>query len=125
MQQLLLHDQLERFFNGRFQQTRDADAGEPDGGSGAIRKVTLHGQTFFEQIVCANEQHIRYRIIGKGPVSNHQGDIMLRAQEDETVVDYSIVCRAPWWQPKFIVKAIITRDIEKGLHKLARFCDEC
>lgn len=125
MKLLLAHDQLEQFFSGKFVQTKSAGHGEPQGGYGAIRKVTLHGQTFFEQIVFANQEHIRYRIIGEGPVSNHQGDIMLLSQGDDTLIEYSIVCQAPWWQPQFIVKAIISHDIRQGLNKLARYCNEC
>jgi len=125
MQLLLEHDRLDRFFDGQFKQTKTQESGQPAGGGGAIRQVTIHRQTFFEQIISADEQHICYRIIGQGPVSNHQGDIVLLEQDGHTLLDYSIVCRAPWWQPKSLVKAIITRDIKRALSRLARHYDEC
>ena len=125
MKLLLDHDHLARFFDGKFKQTTPQQHGEPAGGQGSIREVTVHGQTFFEQIISANEQHICYRIIGKGPVSNHQGDILLFDNSDNTKIDYTIVCEPPWWQPNMLVKAIITRDIRLALKRLARHCDEC
>jgi len=121
---LLAHDQLGRFFDGRFCQTVPARAGESIGGAGAIRQVTLHGQTFLEQIISADAQHICYQIIGKGPVSEHQGVIMFNRCDEGTLIDYTISCRAPWWQPSWLVNMIITRDISRGLAKLARYCDE-
>lgn len=121
---LLEHDKLNRFFNADFKQTKAENKQQPSGGAGTIRQVSLHGQTFFEQIISATTQHICYRIIGKGPVYKHQGDILLSENIGGTTIDYTIVCQAPWWQPNIIVQAIITRDIKQALAKLARYCDE-
>jgi len=121
---LLHHQQLGRFFNAKFSQTRDALPGEPLGGRGAIRQITMRGQCFFEEITHATQRKISYRIIGQGPVSNHRGDIVFSDQGEATHIDYTITCSAPWWQPNFLVGAVIKRDIANGLTKLARYCDE-
>jgi len=125
MMVLLEHDKLHRFFDGQFEQTKPETSGQPFGGAGAIRRVSLHGQTFFEQIISATEQHICYRIIGQGPVSEHQGDIRLLKDGKHSQIEYSIRCKAPWWQPTWLVRAIIMRDIGNALKRLARFYDEC
>jgi len=121
---MLQHQQLNRFFNAKFFQTRDAHPSEPLGGRGAIRQITMRGQCFFEEIIQATDSKISYRIIGQGPVSNHQGDIVFSDKGDATHIDYTISCNAPWWQPDFLVGALIKRDIANGLTKLARYCDE-
>lgn len=122
---LLEHGKLDRFFNASFVQTRDADEGEIAGGAGSIRKVTMRGQTFLEQIIAASERHITYKIIGDGPVSQHRGDIHAQEHQMGTVLHYTIICKAPWWQPNWLVKMVIKRDISRGLDKLAASFGGC
>jgi len=121
---MLEHDKLGRFFDAKFKQTKPALDNEPAGGCGAIRQVTMRGSSFLEEIIQANEHQISYRIIGSGPVSNHRADIYFTQQDQHTLINYSICCSAPWWQPDFLVKFVIERDIAKGLNKLASYCDE-
>ncbi|WP_299082225.1 SRPBCC family protein [uncultured Paraglaciecola sp.] len=120
---LLDHEQLNRFFNAEFLLVQAEDQGEIQGGKGAIRQVSMLGNRFQERIISANEQHISYQIIGNKPVANHQGDIYLSEDTSSpqpiTHIQYHISCTAPWWQPNFLVKHFITKDISQALNKIA------
>lgn len=122
---LLDHQQLERFFNAKFSIIKKQNSGEIAGGKGAVRQVTIGNIIFKEQIISADNQHICYRIIGKGPVKAHQGDIYLTAGIDEKGVDnsgtqleYIIKFIGPKWCPNTILKFFIGRDIQKAMKKL-------
>lgn len=78
---LLAHEQLCRFFNASFVIERAENAEEIDGGAGCLRKVTTHRNSFIEEIIKADLTGIQYKIVGKGPLKNHQGDIFLIARK--------------------------------------------
>ena len=123
--ELLQHETLDRFFNAKFRLVQDAEPGERTGGKGAIREVRMGGQTFQEQIVSADDKQIVYKIIGKGPVSEHQGEIRVNALDDKSsVVDYQIVCKGPKFVPNILVKWVIEKDIRQAINKFARYFDE-
>ena len=119
---LLDHQQLDRFFNAKFKLIKTQNDGELVGGKGAIRQVTIGKIAFKEQIISASHEHICYRIIGKGPVANHQGDIRLTPLGDDnttTQLDYIIKFDGPKWLPNFILKFFIERDIKQAMKNLA------
>ena len=119
---LLNHQQLDRFFNAKITQVKAQYEGELPGGKGAVRQIEIGKIVFKEQIINASHEHICYRIIGKGPVSNHQGDIQLTPvgnEKNATQLDYMIKFCAPKWLPSFILKFIVGRDINKAMQKLA------
>jgi len=73
-------------------------------------------------VISASDSHIRYRIIGKAPVSNHQGDIFLTVSADnskKTTLKYKIKFEGPLWLPDFILKFVVGRDINNAMKKLA------
>tara|TARA_B110000908_G_C9892476_1_gene287417 strand:- start:7 stop:438 length:432 start_codon:yes stop_codon:yes gene_type:complete len=122
MQTLLAHQQLDRFFNAKFQLMKTENEGEIVGGKGAVRQVTMGKIVFKEQIISANDNHICYRIIGKGPVFDHQGDIYLTPDDLDnktTQLDYVIQFNGPKWLPDFILLFLVERDIQKAMKKLA------
>jgi len=121
---LLDHQQLDRFFNAKFSIIKKENNGELTGGKGAVRQVTIGKIIFQEQIISADNNHICYRIIGKGPVSAHQGDIYLTAVDASstqagTQLDYIIKFIGPKWCPDTILKFFVERDIQKAMKKLA------
>ena len=123
-QALLDHQQLDRFFNAKITLKKPENSGEIVGGKGAIRQITIGKITFCEEIISATDEHICYRIIGKGPVLEHQGDIRLSSvgvNDKCTHLDYSITFKSPKWLPSFLLKYIVERDIEKAMKKLAQF----
>lgn len=116
---LLAHQQLGRFFDGKFSLLKSADKDEVTGGKGAIREITLAGVTFSEQILQANTSHIRYAIIGERPLSCHQGNIYLDEQTPVlTRMRYTIVCHAPKWLPDKLVAFLLTQAMKKALIKI-------
>jgi len=120
---LLNHTQLERFFNAQFTLIKPQLAGELLGGKGAVRQVAIGKIVFKEEIISASIEHICYRIIGKGPVSDHQGDIKLTSLDKgdtATHLDYVIKFNGPFWLPNFILKFIVARDINNAITKLAQ-----
>jgi len=119
---LLAHQQLDRFFNAKFQLIKTQNAGEIKGGKGAVRQITIGKIVFEEQIVSASHNHICYRIIGKGPVFDHQGDIYLTPDDVDiksTQLDYVIKFKGPKWLPDFILMFLVERDIQNAMNKLA------
>jgi len=127
---LLTHENLGRFFNAEFSIVKTGNEGEISGGKGCVRQVTIGKHQFKEEIISATDNHICYRIIGDGPVSNHQGDIYLKPinindlSKDATELYYVIVCSGPKFVPDFIVKFLIAKDIKQALKKLAEYFNE-
>ncbi len=118
---LLDHSRLDRFFNAKFSLIKAENESEMKGGKGAVRQVTMKKNMFLEEVVMATDFHIRYQIIGKGPVTTHQGDVFLsRVADNESLIKYLIVCEGPKGAPDFIVKWVIERGIKKGLKKIAK-----
>ena len=122
---LTQHAKLDRFFNAKFRIIKPENEGEPSGGKGTIRQVNMGRHTFLEEILYADEAHIAYRILGKGPVTEHRGDIRLAANgESGSALSYRIQCKGPKLVPDFIVKFILEKDIKRALDKLARHFHE-
>jgi len=120
---LLEHEQLDRFFNADFILVRKQNEGEVEGGKGAIRQIRMMGIKFEEVIVCADDNHIFYQIMGNKPVSEHRGNIHF-SQANNTItpnteVSYHISCKAPRWLPTFLLSFFIKKDIKQALNKLA------
>jgi hypothetical protein len=86
------------------------------------------GVKFKERIISADNQHIRYQIMGNKPVSDHRGDILFYTDNTiatpMTEVTYKISCKAPWWLPSFILGFFINKDIAQALKKLAISFDD-
>ena len=123
-QVLLDHQQLDRFFKADFKLITRQNKGELLGGTGAVRQVNLGKIVFKEQIISATNEHICYRIIGRGPVADHQGDIYLTSVGNgntATQLDYVIKFNGPKWLPDFILKFIIERDIKQAMKNLAEY----
>jgi hypothetical protein len=125
---LLAHTQLERFFNAKIKLLKSENDGELIGGEGAIRQISIGKIVFNEEIISASNEHICYRIIGKSPVSEHQGDIRLTSgvlalDEDKgsTNIDYLIQFKGPKWLPDFLLKFFVGRDIENAMKKVAQY----
>ncbi len=121
---LLEHQKLDRFFNANISLKKPENNGEISGGKGAIRQIMIGKIVFFEEIISATTQHICYRIIGKGPVSEHQGDIRLTpvdADDKASQLDYVITFKSPRWLPSFVLKWLVERDIKKAMWKLAQY----
>jgi len=117
---LLAHEKLARFFNAKFSVIKQQNPGELPGGKGTIRQVIMGGSSFQEEIMSAELNHIRYQIIGKGPVNNHQGNIYISTSKTRNCVDinYQITCCGPFWLPDFLLQAFIKKDIAGALNKL-------
>jgi hypothetical protein len=118
----LAHEQLNRFFNAEFLVIKTQDKGEIIGGKGAVRQVSLSGVKFEEQIISADDSHIRYQIIGNKPVANHQGDIYFCIKNTTapmTEITYKICCKAPWWIPDVILGFFIKKDVAQALKRIA------
>lgn len=128
--QLLDHNNLGRFFNAKITVTHPQNEGEIVGGKGTIRQIQSGRTAFKEQILSVSPEHISYKIIGKAPVSDHQGDIYLTEKVNtetglvNTHLHYIITCKGPKWIPDFIVKFIIEKDIKQAIKKLALFCEQ-
>jgi len=119
---LLEHEKLDRFFNAEFALIKSEDKGEIKGGKGAIRQVMMSGLIFEEQIISADDNHIRYQILGNKPVANHCGHIHFQQSDElnpQTEITYEIRCKAPWWIPSFVLGFFIKKDIKQALKKLA------
>jgi len=115
------HVGLERFFKAKFSIVQQANAGEIKGGKGCIRRVSSGKSQFNEEIIAASSNGISYRIIGLGPVTDHQGDIVFKNDDHLTIIQYHIKFNGPKWVPDFLVKYIVTKDMTIGLIKLADY----
>jgi len=118
---LLEHDLLARFFDGTFRVIQPSSDPDNVNGAGTIREICMRGETFREQITAAKEGYIEYCILGDKPLKNHKGMIDIKSNSQGCLINYVIECEALWWQPSFIVKRIISRDINVGLIKLAEY----
>lgn len=121
---LLDHNNLSRFFNAKIIMVHQQSHGEIAGGKGAIRLIKVGPIAFKEQVLIANNEHFSYKIIGKGPVSEHQGDIYLKQRSDEhdniiTDLHYIITCKAPFFIPDGLAKYFIEKDIKLAMKNIA------
>jgi hypothetical protein len=115
---LLDHRNLERFFNAKFKVLKPANKGEVTGGKGCIRQVSILGISFEEQITQADHTGIYYRVLNDFPVHQHRGEIRFHKTDEHTQVAYRIQCQSPWYIPKFVLKAILQKDIQQCLNRL-------
>ena len=113
------HENLDRFINAKFKIVKQGD-GELVGGIGCQRQISTLGQCFIEEITQADESGIHYHIVGDKPLKNHQGTIDFKPADNGVLIDYKIVGEPPFYQPKFIVKWLIERDIRRGMVKIAK-----
>ncbi|TMP37661.1 SRPBCC family protein [Pseudoalteromonas rubra] len=127
LETLLDHQQLGRFFNARFKVVQSAVHPAIRGGSGCIREVSMLGIRFYEQILHADEHAIRYQIVGDFPVKKHHGEIRLRRCTDKqsTQVDYHVRFAAPRYLPGFVLRRVVTRDINLALTRLEALYAPC
>jgi hypothetical protein len=125
---LLAHEQLDRFFNGRFCFVHSQDKNEIKGGKGCVREIKTAGLTFQEQIVKANIEGIQYKIIGDFFLKKHFGRIafspIINRSGVYTNVEYSITFHVSWYLPSRLIKYFVERDITKAMQKLKRHFDE-
>ncbi|WP_147301914.1 SRPBCC family protein [Thalassotalea euphylliae] len=118
--ELLDHVNLSRFFDAKFSLVRAQQAGAVTGGIGSQRQIKMLGTRFVEEILAADENGVSYKIVGDWPVKNHRGDIALSETEHgTTVVDYQIVCQAPWFIPSALLQYLLTKDVAKAMQRLA------
>ncbi len=116
---LLDHQNAGQFFDAKFFVAKIEDEGEVFGGKGAIRHVNVAGVKFSEQILLANDSHIRYAIVGDRPLRGHQGNIYLEElSPSSTSVRYTIVCQAPKWLPDKLVEFLLSQAMKKALVKI-------
>jgi hypothetical protein len=116
---LLDHQNAGQFFDAKFSMAKTADDGEVFGGKGAIRNLNVVGVKFSEQILIADDNHIRYAIVGDRPLRGHQGNIYLEEQSpSSTSVRYTIVCEAPKWLPDKLVEFLLSQAMKKALVKI-------
>jgi len=115
------HEGLARFFKAEFSIVRESNAGEMKGGKGCIRRVSSGKNQFNEEITAASKKGISYKIVGAGPVTDHRGDIVFNNKGRSTLIHYHISFNGPKWVPDFLVKTIVTKDMKKGLLKLADY----
>ncbi|WP_125721825.1 SRPBCC family protein [Pseudoalteromonas rubra] len=127
LETLLDHPRLNRFFNAQFKVVQSAVHPEIRGGSGCIREVRMLGIRFYEQILHADQSAIRYQIVGDFPVKQHHGEIRLRHNTDKqsTRVDYHVRFAAPAYVPGFVLRRLITRDINLALTRLEALYATC
>lgn len=115
---LLDHSNLDRFFNAQFKVLKPANKDEMTGGKGCIRQVSILGVSFEEQITQADHTGICYQVLNDFPVRQHRGEIRFHKTDEHTQVSYRIQCQSPWYIPKFVLKAILQKDIEQCLNRL-------
>ncbi|WP_372770035.1 SRPBCC family protein [Pseudoalteromonas sp.] len=120
---LIDHPNLDQFFNAKFAVIKEQDDGEPLGGKGCIRKISIFGVSFLEEIIAANEKEIRYRVLNDFPVKNHLGVISFQTQKHNTTVSYCITCQSPWYLPRFILRKVLAKDIRNCLDNLGAMYD--
>jgi len=118
---LLEHETLTRFFDATFRVVHPSSDSTNANGAGVVREICMRGETFCEQIVTAKDGYIEYQILGNKPLKKHKGMIDIKANQQGCLVNYVIECESLWWQPSFIVKRIISHDINVGLTKLAEY----
>ncbi|REL30906.1 SRPBCC family protein [Thalassotalea euphylliae] len=118
--ELLDHVNLSRFFDAKFSLVRAQQNGAVVGGIGSQRQIKMLGTRFVEEILAADENGVSYKIVGDWPVKNHRGDIVLsETKHGTTVVDYQIVCQAPWFIPSALLQYLLTKDVAKAMQRLA------
>ncbi|QPG04555.1 SRPBCC family protein [Salinimonas marina] len=130
---LLQHDRLNRFFEADFKLVSPQYDGEIEGGVGAVREVCVAGIRFCEQITHTDASLIRYQIVGRAPVHNHQGHIQLNTDGKDlsgTQLQYHIQFSTPWYVPGPLIKYLVHKDTAQALSRLAayfdnRHCHEC
>ncbi|WP_249297152.1 SRPBCC family protein [Pseudoalteromonas phenolica] len=120
---LLDHSNLDRFFNAKFKVLKPANKDEITGGKGCIRQVSILGVCFEEQIIQADQTGICYQVLNDFPVRQHRGEIHFQKTGEHTQISYRIQCQSPWYIPKFVLKAILQKDIQQCLNRLGDMYD--
>ncbi|HEA18008.1 MAG TPA: SRPBCC family protein [Pseudoalteromonas prydzensis] len=115
---LLDHEHLDRFFNASFA-TLPAHTGI------WRRQVKMLGYQFIEHVEHTEQYSIEYYIAGQSPVKNHHAKIHLTPLKSGCQLVYVINCDAKFWQPTWLLKALITQDLQRALIKLKAYCDAC
>jgi len=123
---LVDHNNLSRFFNAKISTITEQNSDEIVGGKGTVRLIKIGPISFKEQVLIANNEHFSYKIIGKGPVSEHQGDIYLKQSSNEydnvvTDLHYIITCKAPFFIPDGLAKYFIEKDIKLAMKNIAEY----
>jgi hypothetical protein len=123
---LVDHNNLSRFFNAKISMITEQNSGEIVGGKGAVRLIKIGPISFKEQVLIANTERFSYKIVGKGPVSEHQGDIYLKESSSEnsklvTHLHYVITCKAPFFLPDGLAKYFIEKDIKLAMKNIATY----
>ena len=117
------HENLNQLFNAKFKVLKPSESGQPMGGKGCIRQVSIWPLTFQEQIIRADHNAIHYTVLNDFPVKNHLGKFCFEIKGQSTQVSYSIECVAPWYLPNFILKSILAKAIQNCLTKLGKLYD--
>ncbi len=124
---LLQHEKLDRFFDADFHLVASQHQGELEGGVGSVREVRLSGVRFCEQITHTDASQIRYKIVGKAPVTNHQGHIQLNPDGKNltgTQLQYHIQFCSPWYLPAPLLKYLVHKDTARALLRLAEYFEK-
>ena len=119
--ELLKHENLDRFFNAKFQIKAPSPPSELAGGVNTIRTVKIGPVTFDEVITGVTDELITYSVVGDAPVKNHTGTIKLNIYKGHCKVDYIIRCESNAWIPSFILEYFVIRDIKSAMFKLANY----
>ncbi len=125
MRVMLDHENLDRFFNAAFRVVKEQLPTEVKGGVGCIREVKIFGLRFYEKVIKADSQEIRYRVLNDFPVKAHLGVITFTPGDSHTQVDYHIQCIAPWYLPGGLLRHLLMKDVKNCLDKLGAYCDPC
>ena len=112
------HQHLDRFFNASFTVL-------PSHEHYTRRQVSMLGYRFIERVEQVDPFTLNYHIEGDGPVNHHRASINVTPSETGSQLVYSIHCQAKWWQPSWLLQAIIRHDLTQALHKLKEQCDAC
>ncbi|MGF1687222.1 SRPBCC family protein [Photobacterium japonica] len=117
------HDNLDRFFSGRYTLIR---AGKPDtNGIGAIRQVSDGWFSTQEQVIAYKEnEHLQYKIIQGGPVKEHGGWIKLQSLSAEhSLIHYRIIFSPKIRGTGWLVGCFFKHRIKKALLNLAAYSE--
>lgn len=116
------HENLAEIFGAKVTRLKDGDDGERNG-VGSVRRLQVGPLPPFEETVTEFQppERIVYRITKGSPLRNHQG-VMTFAPEGEggTRFLYDIRLASPVPGLAVLVRASLTRSIEKGLAKVER-----
>lgn len=112
------HERLDRFFSASFSTL-------PSNAYIERRLVKMLGHQFTEHVKHTNQYTIEYCIVGPSPVKNHSAKIQLTPLKVGCKLNYVISFDAKFWQPAWLLKALISHDLKRALVKLKVYCDAC